>query len=89
MIMFFEDFEQCLNQVIERNVFLESEFDEKENFLEFVQRLKDEVRDLWQELVVQQKQEKFRIFMFSLVEVERIDIVVQVMGFVLFMFIVY
>ncbi|KAF7655839.1 hypothetical protein LDENG_00049340, partial [Lucifuga dentata] len=57
-IMSLEDFEQRMNQVIERNAFLESELDEKENLLESVQRLKDEARDLKQELAVQQKQQK-------------------------------
>uniref|UniRef100_UPI003AAFEBFB nuclear distribution protein nudE homolog 1-like n=1 Tax=Centroberyx gerrardi TaxID=166262 RepID=UPI003AAFEBFB len=57
-IMSLEDFEQRMNQVIERNAFLESELDEKENLLESVQRLKDEARDLRQELAVQQKQER-------------------------------
>ncbi|XP_031718299.1 nuclear distribution protein nudE homolog 1-like [Anarrhichthys ocellatus] len=56
-IMSLEDFEQKMNQVIERNAFLESELDEKENLLESVQRLKDEARDLRQELAVQQKQQ--------------------------------
>ncbi|CAL8388576.1 unnamed protein product [Arctogadus glacialis] len=54
-IMSLEDFEQRMNQVIERNAFLESELDEKETLLESVQRLKDEARDLRQELAVQQK----------------------------------
>ncbi|XP_020797598.1 nuclear distribution protein nudE homolog 1-A isoform X2 [Boleophthalmus pectinirostris] len=53
-IMSLEDFEQRMNQVIERNAFLESELDEKENLLESVQRLKDEARDLRQELAVRQ-----------------------------------
>ncbi|XP_016385006.1 nuclear distribution protein nudE homolog 1 [Sinocyclocheilus rhinocerous] len=57
-IMSLEDFEQRMNHVIERNAFLESELDEKENLLESVQRLKDEARDLRQELDVQQKQER-------------------------------
>ncbi|XP_060946195.1 nuclear distribution protein nudE homolog 1-like [Limanda limanda] len=56
-IMSLEDFEQRMNQVIERNAFLESELDEKENLLESFQRLKDEARDLRQELAVQQKQQ--------------------------------
>ncbi|XP_069021555.1 nuclear distribution protein nudE homolog 1-like [Embiotoca jacksoni] len=56
-IMSLEDFEQRMNQAIERNAFLESELDEKENLLESVQRLKDEARDLRQELAVQQKQQ--------------------------------
>lgn len=42
--MSLEDFEQRMNQVIERNAFLESELDEKENLLESIQRLKDEAR---------------------------------------------
>lgn len=45
-IMSLEDFEQRMNQVIERNAFLESELDEKENLLESVQRLKDEARGM-------------------------------------------
>ncbi|XP_061837423.1 nuclear distribution protein nudE homolog 1-like isoform X2 [Nerophis lumbriciformis] len=55
-VMSLDDFELRTNQVIERNAFLESELDEKENLLESVQRLKDEARDLKQELAVQQKQ---------------------------------
>uniref|UniRef100_A0A671RB63 Nuclear distribution protein nudE-like 1-B n=1 Tax=Sinocyclocheilus anshuiensis TaxID=1608454 RepID=A0A671RB63_9TELE len=50
-----EDFEQRLNQAIERNAFLESELDEKESLLVSVQRLKDEARDLRQELAVQER----------------------------------
>ncbi|XP_071403510.1 nuclear distribution protein nudE homolog 1 [Centroberyx affinis] len=57
-IMSLEDFEQRMNHVIERNAFLESELDEKENLLESVQRLKDEARDLRQELAVQQKERR-------------------------------
>lgn len=57
-IMSLENFEQRMNHVIERNAFLESELDEKENLLESVQRLKDEARDLRQELAVQQKQDR-------------------------------
>uniref|UniRef100_A0A1A7WTR5 NudE nuclear distribution E homolog 1 (A. nidulans) n=1 Tax=Iconisemion striatum TaxID=60296 RepID=A0A1A7WTR5_9TELE len=56
-IMSLEDFEQRMNQVIERNAFLESELDEKETLLVSVQRLKDEARDLRQELAVKQKQQ--------------------------------
>ncbi|XP_061906290.1 nuclear distribution protein nudE homolog 1-like [Entelurus aequoreus] len=55
-VMSLDDFELRTNQVIERNAFLESELDEKENLLESVQRLKDEARDLKQELAVQQRQ---------------------------------
>lgn len=43
-IVSLEDFEQRLNQAIERNAFLESELDEKESLLVSVQRLKDEAR---------------------------------------------
>ncbi|KAH7943582.1 hypothetical protein HPB52_009248 [Rhipicephalus sanguineus] len=39
---------------IERNAFLESELDEKEAMSFMVQRLKDEARDLKQELMIQQ-----------------------------------
>uniref|UniRef100_A0A8C9P6D8 NudE neurodevelopment protein 1 n=1 Tax=Spermophilus dauricus TaxID=99837 RepID=A0A8C9P6D8_SPEDA len=79
-IMSLEDFEQRLNQAIERNAFLESELDEKENLLESVQRLKDEARDLRQELAVQQKQEKPRTPMPSSAEAERTDTAVQATG---------
>lgn len=47
-----EDFEARLNQAIEVNAFLQSEVDEKECLAETVQRLKDETRDLKQELDV-------------------------------------
>uniref|UniRef100_A0A3P9INE6 NudE neurodevelopment protein 1 n=1 Tax=Oryzias latipes TaxID=8090 RepID=A0A3P9INE6_ORYLA len=57
-IMSLEDFEQRMNQVIERNAFLESELDEKENLLESVQRLKDEARDLRHELAVRQRERR-------------------------------
>nr|XP_008256015.2 nuclear distribution protein nudE homolog 1 isoform X3 [Oryctolagus cuniculus] len=79
-IMSLEDFEQRLNQAIERNAFLESELDEKENLLESVQRLKDEARDLRQELAVQQKQDKPRTPKPSSVEAERTDTAVQATG---------
>ncbi|XP_012674550.1 nuclear distribution protein nudE-like 1-A isoform X4 [Clupea harengus] len=54
-IVSLEDFEQRLNQAIERNAFLESELDEKESLLVSVQRLKDEARDLRQELAVKER----------------------------------
>ncbi|KAK2919358.1 nuclear distribution protein nudE homolog 1-like [Channa argus] len=57
-IMSLEDFEQRMNHVIERNAFLESELDEKENLLESVQRLKDEARDLRHELAVRHKERR-------------------------------
>ncbi|XP_074647761.1 nuclear distribution protein nudE homolog 1-like isoform X2 [Tubulanus polymorphus] len=47
-----EDFELRLNQAIERNAFLESELDEKELLQTTIQRLKDESRDLKQELAI-------------------------------------
>ncbi|XP_070579463.1 nuclear distribution protein nudE-like 1 [Ptychodera flava] len=50
-----EDFEARLNQAIERNAFLENELDDKESLQITIQRLKDEGRDLRQELEVQQK----------------------------------
>ncbi|XP_077979674.1 nuclear distribution protein nudE-like 1 [Glandiceps talaboti] len=50
-----EDFEGRLNQAIERNAFLENELDDKETLQVTVQRLKDEGRDLRQELAVQQQ----------------------------------
>ncbi|CAI5675626.1 unnamed protein product [Oreochromis niloticus] len=54
-IVSLEDFETRLNQAIERNAFLESELDEKESLLVSVQRLKDEARDLRQELAVRER----------------------------------
>ncbi|XP_052615561.1 nuclear distribution protein nudE homolog 1 isoform X2 [Peromyscus californicus insignis] len=79
-IMSLDDFEHRLNQAIERNAFLESELDEKENLLESVQRLKDEARDLRQELAVQQKQDKPQTPMPGSGETERTDMAVQVTG---------
>ncbi|XP_061732030.1 nuclear distribution protein nudE-like 1-B [Nerophis ophidion] len=55
-IVSLDNFEQRLNQAIERNAFLESELDEKESLLESAQRLKDEARDLRQELAVRDRQ---------------------------------
>ncbi|BFZ03184.1 hypothetical protein BsWGS_06223 [Bradybaena similaris] len=52
-----EDFEQRLNQAIERNAFLESELDEKGVLLDTVQRLKDEARDLKSEIDVRKHQD--------------------------------
>ncbi|CAH2307019.1 nuclear distribution nudE homolog 1 [Pelobates cultripes] len=75
-IMSLEDFEQRMNQAIERNAFLESELDEKENLLESVQRLKDEARDLRQELAVQQK-EKPKPIIGDSPDAGRIDTAVQ------------
>lgn len=46
------EFETKLNTTIERNVMLESELDEKESLKIMVQRLKDEARDLKQEIQV-------------------------------------
>lgn len=47
-----EDFESRMNAAIERNVFLESELDEKESLKSVVQRMKDETRDLRAELQI-------------------------------------
>lgn len=47
-----EDFEGRLNNAIERNAFLENELDDKETLQMMVQRLKDEARDLKQELTI-------------------------------------
>jgi len=50
-----EDFETRLHSAIERNAFLESELDDKESLAVMVQRLKDETKELKQELQVRQK----------------------------------
>ncbi|CAB4056359.1 NDEL1 [Lepeophtheirus salmonis] len=47
-----EDFEIRMNAAIERNVYLESELDEKEALKSAVQRLKDETKDLRSELKI-------------------------------------
>lgn len=48
------DFDAKLNEQIERNELLESEIGEKEELQFVIQRLKDEARDLRQELVIQE-----------------------------------
>ena len=48
------EFEAKLNEMLERNAILESELDEKDALAETVQRLRDEARDLKQELAVRQ-----------------------------------
>lgn len=48
------EFESKLNEALERNAILESELDEKDELAETVQRLRDEARDLKQELAVRQ-----------------------------------
>ncbi|XP_054706123.1 nuclear distribution protein nudE homolog 1-like [Uloborus diversus] len=57
-LMSLEDFETRLNQAIERNAFLENELDEKENMAALIQRLKDEARDLKQELLINDSNKK-------------------------------
>ncbi|XP_066293222.1 nuclear distribution protein nudE-like 1 isoform X3 [Branchiostoma lanceolatum] len=47
-----EEFDGRLNSAIERNAFLESELEEKDQLMETIQRLKDEARDLRLELNV-------------------------------------
>lgn len=51
-----DDFERKLNHQIEKNVLLENELGEKEQLEVSIQRLKDETRDLKQELTVRQQQ---------------------------------
>lgn len=53
-----EDFEQKLNQAFERNAILENELDEKEQLQVMCQRLKDEVRDLRQDMNTQTRKPK-------------------------------
>lgn len=47
-----DEFESKLEHAVERNALLESELDEKNQLAETVQRLRDEARDLKQELAV-------------------------------------
>lgn len=56
-----EDFEARLNKAIERNAFLESELDEKQELSAVVQRMKDEARDLRQEIVIRDKQDEKKV----------------------------
>jgi DNA repair exonuclease SbcCD ATPase subunit len=49
------EFEAKLNEALERNAILESELDERDQLAEAVQRLRDEARDLKQELAVRQQ----------------------------------
>ncbi|KAI1291086.1 Nuclear distribution protein nudE -like protein 1 [Halotydeus destructor] len=51
-----DDFEARLSEQIERNVLLENELGEKDELEVIVQRLKDEAKELRQELLVQQQQ---------------------------------
>lgn len=53
---------------------------EEANLLESVQRMKDKARYLWQELVVQQKQDKPQTPMPGLGKTERADIALLVTG---------
>lgn len=53
-----EEFETRVNHAIERNAFLESELDEKNELQCLVQRLKDEVSDLKRDAVVRNRQER-------------------------------
>lgn len=50
-----EEFESKFNEQIEKNVFLECELGEKSDLEIMIQRLKDEVRDLKQELQIQEQ----------------------------------
>ncbi|XP_034247280.1 nuclear distribution protein nudE homolog 1 [Thrips palmi] len=52
------EFETKMNLAIERNALLESELDEKESLQAMVQRLKDEARDMKQEIVISKRQDK-------------------------------
>ena len=51
------EFETKITEALERNAILEMELDEKEQLTEDIQRLRDESRDLKQELAVRQKKE--------------------------------
>lgn len=65
-----DDFEKKLNHQIEKNVLLENELGEKEQLEEIIQRLKDEARDLKQELVVQQQTSTSALSSFDVVAEE-------------------
>lgn len=49
------EFESKLNEALERNSILEMELDDKDQLAETVQRLRDEARDLKQEIAVRQQ----------------------------------
>uniref|UniRef100_A0A3B3ZWC9 NUDE domain-containing protein n=1 Tax=Periophthalmus magnuspinnatus TaxID=409849 RepID=A0A3B3ZWC9_9GOBI len=77
-IVSLEDFESRLNQAIERNAFLESELDEKESLLVSVQRLKDEARDLRQELAVRERaSDRMSAPSSPTLDIDKIDSAVQ------------
>lgn len=61
MYVSLSEFEQKLNSSIERNVLLESELDEKESLKVMVQRLKDEARDLKQEIQIRERERSAEI----------------------------
>ena len=65
-----DDFEKKLNHQIEKNVLLESELGEKEQLEEIIQRLKDEARDLKQELLVQQQTPSSTLASYDVVSAE-------------------
>jgi nuclear distribution protein NudE len=54
------EFETKLNEALEHNAILESELDEKEQLVIDVQRLRDESRDLKQELAARQKKDQLK-----------------------------
>ena len=49
------DLESKLNEALETNAILQSDMESKDDLTETVQRLRDETRDLKQELAVRQK----------------------------------
>ncbi len=55
----YAEFELKMNDVLERNAILENELDEKDELAETVQRLRDETRDLRQELAARQKKNEY------------------------------
>ena len=68
-----DDFEKKLNHQIEKNVLLENELGEKEQLEEIIQRLKDEARDLKQELLVQQQTPSSTLSSYDVVAEEEVQ----------------
>ena len=68
------EFESKLNEALERNSILEMELDDKDELAETVQRLRDEARDLKQEIAVrQQKAQKTTTTSTSIVVVDPLN----------------
>jgi hypothetical protein len=67
------EFESKLNEALERNSILEMELDDKDELAETVQRLRDEARDLKQEIAVRQQKAQKTTTSTSIVVVDPLN----------------